>query len=290
MNEISIKHLRYFHALAEHRHFGRAAQACTISQPALSVQIRELETILGSPLVERTTRRIILTPLGEMIAAKATTILDSIEDLGNVARTANKPFNGRFRLGIIPTIAPYMLPRIIQQLIQTYPEINIHPREAITQTLIQDLADSKIDAAIVALPVSELNIEEYPLFDEDFVLVQPTTPKGKHKNKGITASRLLLLEEGHCFRDQAVSYCKNNIALPRDMIEGSSLSTLVQMVGAGIGVTLIPEMAVQQETRAAPVTISRLPEPQPKRTIGLIWRKTNPLRSHLIEMAKHLSA
>jgi LysR family transcriptional regulator, hydrogen peroxide-inducible genes activator len=276
---ITLKHLRYFDALAQQGHFGRAAEICAISQPALSVQIKELEALLGAPLVERGPRQIRLTALGESFALRARDILRSVDELGNLARASTGPLTGRLRIGVIPTVAPYLLPRIIQLLTAEHPALDLRPREAVTQKLVDDLIEGGLDVAIVALPVSEPSLFEHPLFTEEFVLVRPAADAARPvpNPETLRTMRLLLLEEGHCFRDQALSYCRMSPATPRDLMEGSSLSTLVQMVGAGIGVTLIPQMAVAIETRTAPVSVARLPAPPPSRSIGLIWRKSNPL-------------
>lgn len=285
---LSMKHLRYFDALARFRHFGRAAEASAISQPALSVQIRELEELIGSPLVERGSRQIRLTVLGEEFAERARKILHLVDDLGDLARAAGDPLSGRLRLGVIPTVAPYILPEVIKILGQRFGGLDPRPREAITGRLIADLLEGRLDAAVVALPISEPALEEIALFEEEFVLVRAAEDAQKPvpSSDKLLEMRLLLLEEGHCFRDQALSFCKIATAPPRDLMEGSSLSTLVQMVGAGIGVTLIPEMAVAVETRSSDVAISRLAEPRPHRTIGMVWRKTNPLSRSYTEVAE----
>ncbi|MFD1745495.1 hydrogen peroxide-inducible genes activator [Rhizobium helianthi] len=287
MNGLTMKHLRYFEALSRLRHFGRAAEASAISQPALSVQIRELEELIGAPLVERGSRQIRLTGLGEEFAERARTILHLVDDLGDLARNATGPLRGRLRLGVIPTVAPYLLPEVIKTLTLNYPGLDPRPREAITQRLIEDLMEGRLDLAIVALPVSEPALEEFPLFEEEFVLVRPKEDEHKPvpSSDRLQEMRLLLLEEGHCFRDQALFYCNISTSPPRDLMEGSSLSTLVQMVGAGIGVTLIPEMAVAIETRSADVSVSRLAEPRPRRRIGMVWRKTNPLFAPFSQIA-----
>lgn len=282
-----MKHLRYFEALAQHRHFGRAAEACSISQPALSLQVKELEEIVGAPLVERGTRQIRLTGLGESFAARARVILRAVEELGDLARASHRPFSGQLRLGVIPTVAPYLLPSVINSLTQRYPALDLLPRESTTQRLIGELMNGRLDAAILALPVSEPALTAVSLFEEEFFLVRPQADEGKPVPSAETLQdmRLLLLEEGHCFRDQAISFCKISVSPSHDLIEGNSLSTLVQMVGAGIGVTLIPEMAVPVETRSAPVSVVRLAPPRPSRTIGMVWRKTNPLADELVQIA-----
>ncbi|MEY3307436.1 MAG: hypothetical protein RLZZ413_1474 [Pseudomonadota bacterium] len=278
-----MRHMRYFDALAQHGHFGRAAEVCSISQPALSVQIRDLEDILGQPLVERGARQIRLTNLGEAFALRVRAILSMVDELGDLARASHGPLTGRLRIGVIPTVAPYLLPRVIKNLAARYPGLDLRLREAVTQTLITDLLEGRLDTAIVALPVSEPSLTETALFDEEFMLVRPLDDVNKPvpNPEMLREMRLLLLEEGHCFREQALSFCNLSTSVPRDLMEGSSLSTLVQMVGAGIGVTLIPEMAVPIETRSATVSVVRLGQPRPSRTIGMIWRKSNPLADQL---------
>ena len=279
MNNISMKQLRYFDALARHGHFGRAAEACAISQPALSVQIKELEEELGVSLVERGARQIRLTSLGEEFADRAHAILRSVDELGDLARASAGRIAGQLRIGFIPTVAPYLLPAFAAELARRFPDLSLRPREAITEKLLQELLEGRLDTAIVALPVSEPSLVEMPLFDEEFVLVRGVEEANDPvpDPKALREMRLLLLEEGHCFRDQALSFCEMSSPLPRNLMEGSSLSTLVRMVEAGIGVTLIPEMAVPFETRTASVSVVPLPEPRPAREIGMIWRRTNPL-------------
>ncbi len=292
MNPITMKHLRYFEALARHGHFGRAAEACAISQPALSLQMKELEDILGTPLIERGSRQISLTSLGETFAARASDILRAVDELAQLGRAAQGALTGQLRIGVIPTVAPYLLPRVVQVLAARYPDLDLRPREAVTRRLIDDLAEGRLDTAIVALPVSEPGLTEVPLFAEEFLLVRPRADAGKPvpSSEMLREMRLLLLEEGHCFRDQALSFCKMSPAVARDMMEGSSLATLVQMVGAGIGVTLIPQMAVAIETSSAPVTVARLAAPRPSRMIGMVWRKTNPLAEQLADAARAVRA
>jgi len=287
MINVTLKQLRYFEALAQHRHFGKAAEACAISQSALSQQIKELEGVLGSALFERSVRQIDLTSFGEEFAPRVREILRSVDELGDLARASQDRPVGRLRIGVIPTIAPYLLPNIIGQLTRLYPDLDIHVRETITPKLLQELAAGKIDTAIVALPVSEPAFTEIALFREDFVLVRPSEDIDKPipNIETLREMRLLLLEEGHCFREQALSFCQMHTSMPRELLDGSSLSTLVQMVGSGIGVTLIPEMAIGVETRSASVSIARFNWPTPSRTIGMIWRKTSPLTQQLSQIA-----
>jgi LysR family transcriptional regulator, hydrogen peroxide-inducible genes activator len=288
MNTLTLKQLRYVEALAGNRHFGRAAEACAITQPALSMQIKQLETTLGAPLFERSARQVHLTNLGKEFVLRATEILRSVDALGDLARASRDRLVGPLRIGVIPTVAPYLLPTIIGNLMRLHDGLDIHVRETLTPKLIRDLADGRLDAAIVALPVSEPSLTEVALFAEDFVLVRPREDEGKPApdRETLREMRLLLLEEGHCFRDQALAFCNMHSVLTRELLDGSSLSTLVQMVGAGIGVTLIPEMAVAMETRSASVSLARFEAPRPSRTIGMIWRKTSPLVKQLLQISE----
>ena len=288
MINVTLRQLRYFEALARHCHFGRAAEACAISQPALSMQIKELEESLSVALVERSARQVRLTGFGEEFTLRVRDILRAVDELGDLARASHDGLVGRLRVGVIPTIAPYLLPTLIGNLTRMHPGLDIHVRETLTPKLIQELAEGRLDTAVVALPVSEPSFTEVALFAENFVLVRPGEDEGKPvpSSESLREMRLLLLEEGHCFRDQALSFCNIQSALPREMLDGSSLSTLVQMVGARMGVTLIPEMAVPVETRSASVSLARFQDPQPSRTIGMIWRKTSPMDRQLLQVSE----
>ncbi|MEZ5796527.1 MAG: LysR substrate-binding domain-containing protein [Paracoccaceae bacterium] len=288
MKNLTLKQFRYFEAVARHGHFGRAAEACSISQPALSMQIKELEETLGVPLLERAVRQVRLAAFGEVFLVHVRKVLVAVDEMESLARAASGTLSGRLRLGIIPTIAPYLLPAIIARLTALFPGLDLHPRETITPRLLEEVMDGRLDAAILALPVSEPGLTELPLFSEPFVLVRPQTDAGKPMPPldRLGEMRLLLLEEGHCFRDQALSLCRAPTGRPREILDGSTLSTLVQMVGAGIGITLIPEMAVAIETRSAPVMTSRFADPQPTRSIGMVWRRSNPFEPHLRQVAQ----
>ncbi|MGA7806582.1 LysR substrate-binding domain-containing protein [Bradyrhizobium sp.] len=288
MLHVTLRQLRYFDALARHCHFGRAAEACAISQPALSMQIKEMEDALGGVLLERGARQVALTTFGEEVARRVRDILRSVDELGDFARASQDQLVGRLRIGMIPTIAPYLLPTVIGNLTRSHPEIDIHVRETVTPKLLQELMEGRLDTAIVALPVSEPSLTEVALFSENFLLVRPGADQGTAAptSQALRDMRLLLLEEGHCFRDQALSFCSMQSSPPRELLDASSLSTLVQMVSAGIGVTLIPEMAVAVETRSAPVSVTRFKNPQPSRTIGMVWRKTSPLARQLMQISE----
>ncbi len=287
MNKITLRQIRYFEALERRGHFGQAAEACAISQPALSMQIKELEDALGATLIERGARQFRLTTFGEEASRRVREILRSVDELEDCARASRDRLVGRLRIGMIPTIAPYLLPTAIGNLTRMHPELDIHVRETLTAKLIQELLEGRLDAAIVALPVSEPSLAEVALFTENFLLVRPSEDEGAPvpSSETLGEMRLLLLEEGHCFRDQALSFC-NMRSPPRQALDASSLSTLVQMVSAGMGVTLIPEMAVTVETRAAAVSVARFDNPQPSRTVGMIWRKSNPLSDQFLQISE----
>ncbi len=288
MTNLTLKQLRYFDALSRARHFGRAAEISSISQPALSMQIKDLEEGLGAPLFDRGARSVRLTAFGEEFASRAREILRLAEELDDLARVSRNHLAGRLRMGVIPTVAPYLLPQVIARVTQAYPGLDLYLRETITPKLLQELSEGRLDCAIVALPVSEPTLTEVALFAEDFVLVRPKADADLPvpSADSLREMRLLLLEEGHCFRDQALSFCKLQAMQPRELLDGSSLTTLVQMVGAGIGVTLIPEMAVAVETRSAPVSVVGFPPPGPSRQIGMIWRRSNPLARQLLQLAE----
>ena len=292
MINLTLKQFRYFEALARHAHFGRAAEACAISQPALSMQIKEMEETLGTALFERGTRTVRLTGFGEELALRLRPILRAVDELEDLARASKDRLAGRLRIGVIPTVAPYLLPTIIGNLTRANADLDIHVRETVTPKLLADLAEGRLDTAIVALPVSEPSLTEVALFSEEFVLVRPIEDSNKPvpSREHLREMRLLLLEEGHCFRDQALSFCNMQASLPRELLDGSSLTTLVQMVSAGIGVTLIPEMAVAVEARSGAVSIARFPAPEPRRTIGMVWRKSSPLARQLTQIAEVVKA
>lgn len=286
---LTLRQLRYFDALARHGHFGRAAEACSISQPALSVQVKELEETLGVELLERGARQVRLSAFGEDFVLRVRDILRSIDELGDLARASREKLTGRLRIGVIPTVAPYLLPAMIGRLTRDNPALDIHVRETVTPKLLDELAEGRLDTAIVALPVSEASLEEVSLFDEHFLLVRSWEDEEKPvpEREQLQEMRLLLLEEGHCFREQALSFCQigSGSQRPRELLDGSSLTTLVQMVGAGIGVTLIPEIAVPVETRSARVCVARFKDPQPSRRIGMVWRRSSPIARQLHAIA-----
>lgn len=291
MTNLTLRQLRYAEALARHGHFGRAAEVSSISQPALSMQIRELEASLGAPLFERGARQVRPTPFGDEVLPRLREILRGVDELVDLARAARERLSGRLRLGVIPTVAPYLLPRLIAAMAEAHPEIELALRETVTPRLLSDLDEGRLDAAILALPVAEPSLHAVPVLTEAFVLARPGADADLPvpDAEALREMRLLLLEEGHCFRDQALSFCNlDPQSPPREVLEASSFSTLVQMVAAGIGVTLLPEMALAVETRSGGVAVARFPAPEPGRTIGMVWRRTSPLSRGMAEVAEVL--
>ncbi|MDG1936866.1 MAG: hydrogen peroxide-inducible genes activator [Paracoccaceae bacterium] len=288
MINITLKQLRYFDALVRCGHFGRAASDCSVTQPALSMQVRELEGTLGVALIEKGSRPFRLTVFGQQFAQSIGPVLRGVDELGELARASIENPIGVLRIGVIPTIAPYLLPRVIRNLSHHFADVTLKVLEAMTSNLINGVLEGRLDTAIVALPVSEALLMEHTLFSEEFVLVRPPEDAGKPvpNPEKLKEIKLLLLQEGHCFRDQALEFCNISEPLSHDLMDGSSLLTLVQMVSSGIGVTLIPEMAVDVETRAASVATMRFDAPAPARTVGMIWRKNNPLESHLLQISE----
>jgi len=280
---ISAKQLRYFLAVAKQKNFQKAADECAISQPALSMKIKELEGTLGQ-LIERGSKKFYLTQTGQALVNKAENIIQSFDDLKHLANKGDGI--NQLSIGAIPTVAPYLLPRIIKTISKQYKNIVIEPKEAVTDKLVSYLITGKIDLAVLALPTYEPLLTEVHLFEEEFLLIRNIKDANKPipNNKELTNMKLLLLEEGHCLRSQTLSFCKVT-SVPKNIMEGTTLTTLVQMVSSGIGVTLIPEIAVPFETRSAKVSISKFLQQKPKRAIGLVWRKSNPLLRQFTEIA-----
>lgn len=280
---ITLKQLRYFAAVARHRHFGRAAQECHVSQPALSLQIQELEAQLDCQLVERQRGAISLTETGREIAERARRILLEASDLVDHARHRPHLLSGELALGVIPSIAPYLLPATLPMLQRRHPTLGLHLRESQTHTLLDELTDGRLDVALMSLPVDRSGLETLPLFDDPFLLVMPLEggPKatGFTPEQALSGDNLLLLEEGHCLRDQALSFCGATRSGSRRQYGASSLSTIMQMVANGFGATLMPAMALAIELRSEmPVKLFAFAEPAPSRAIGLVWRRSSPRR------------
>lgn len=280
MNRPTVQQLRYAVAVAEEGHFGRAAQACYVSQPALSTQVRELEAKLGVQLFERTPRGVLVTPAGTEIVERARRILREVDDLCEVAAGAGGDLGGSLRLGVIPTIAPYVLPEAIPRIEAAQPGVELYLREDRTESLVAQLQAGDLDLLLLALPLNRPGIEELALYDEPFLLAVP-----EHHRLASTAScsvadlageRLVLLEEGHCLRDQALAVCDLAGAGGLVEVQGTSLPTVVQMVGSGLGVTLLPATAVDRDVHpGARVVLRDLGPTPPTRTVGLAWRASS---------------
>lgn len=287
---ITLRQLRYLGALAEHRHFGRAAEACSVTQPALSMQIRELEQQLGVDLVERRSGEVALTDIGVEVARRADDVLTATRDLTDFARHRGKLLTGRLQLGIIPSLAPYVLPKILPVLQQRYPELRVELRETQTKPLLEELTHGQLDVVMLALPVDGAEIESIRLFDDTFLLAVPASDPRRTRARvaadDIDQERLILLEEGHCLRDQALAYCATARRNAPMGFGATSLATVMQMVANGYGVTLVPKVAVDVEVRDERVKLLRFAAPEPGRTIGLAWRRTSPRKVDFVALGE----
>lgn len=292
---LSTRQLRYFEALARHRHFGRAAEDCAVTQPALSMQIREMEAHLGVRLLERGRGGVRLTPAGEEAATRARGVLAALADMERTLRDHGSLLEGRLRLGVIPSIAPYLLPRLLPELGRRHPGLEIALRESQTASLVAELAEGALDLVVLSLPVEHPDIEVMALFDDPFVLAVPEAaddfPGPRALPDAIRAGDLLLLEDGHCFRDQALSVCRAADGGRLRQFGASSLATLVQLVSNGQGVTLLPHMHVAQEGGRIPrVRLLPFDDPVPARTVGLAFRRTLPRRDDVETVAAMVRA
>lgn len=288
----TIRQLRYFDALARHAHFGRAAEQVHVTQPALSMQIAEFEKELGVPLVERQARGTALTEEGAEVARRARAILLAVEDLADYARHHRGPLTGSLRVGVIPTIAPYLLPRVLPWLKELYPELRLRLRESQTAVLIDEVLAGQLDTALLALPVEEDAIETMALFDDPFLVAMPQNHPLAGKNEvstfDIAGEPLLLLEEGHCLRDQTMAVCRNAGVKQFDTFGATSLSTLSELVINGYGLTLLPEVCVPFEARRRRLAVRPFVSPAPKRTLCLAWRKTSPRKTDFLAFGRTL--
>jgi LysR family hydrogen peroxide-inducible transcriptional activator len=287
---VTLRQLRYLAALAEHRHFGKAAEACAITQPALSMQIRELEQFLGVALVERRPGEVALTDIGVEVAGRGERMLAAARDLIDVARHRGRLLTGRLAFGVIPTVAPYLLPKILPVLLRRYSDLRVELRETQTRVLLDELSRGVLDVVMLALPVPEPDLETIRLFEDPFLLAVPAgDPHSETARVGaddIDLERLILLEEGHCLRDQAVAYCGNIPHAGAMRLGATSLATVMQMVANGYGVTLLPQIAVDVEVRDRRVKLLRFSPPQPGRTVGLAWRRTSPRKADFVALGQ----
>lgn len=287
---ITLKQLRYLSALAEHRHFGRAAEACSVTQPALSMQIRDLERQFGVQVVERRPGDVVLTDIGLEVAGRSRQILAAVRDLVDFARHRSGVLTGRLTLGVIPTLGPYVLPRMLSTLQRSYPELQIELRETQTRILLEELARGQLDAVMLALPLNDPDLETMGLFEDPFLLAVPATDRRfdtkRVSPRDIEHDRLILLEEGHCLRDQAVAFCSSERGGGTMGLGATSLGTVMQMVANGYGVTLVPQIAVDVEVRDERVKLLRFAPPEPGRTVGLAWRRTSPRKVDFIALGQ----
>jgi LysR family transcriptional regulator, hydrogen peroxide-inducible genes activator len=279
----TIRQLEYAVAVADAGHFGRAAAACGVSQPGLSTQLRQLEDQLGVRIFERTSRRVVLTPAGARVVAAARDVLMRCDDLAEVASAAREPLAGVIRLGVIPTVGPYLLPRALPRVRKEYPKLRLVLREEQTDRLVAALRDGKLDAILVALPLAEVDLEAQPLFREPFLVAMPAghrlARRGAHgtlREADLAGEDVLLLEDGHCLRAQALQVCQRAGAREPGRLHATSLGTLVQMVANGLGITLVPASAAAVEIRPdAGLALKAFAPPAPAREIGLAWRKAS---------------
>ncbi len=288
----TLRQLRYFEAAARLGHFGQAAAECAVTQPALSMQIKEFEEALGATLFERRPGEAVLTPLGREIAERASRILLAVNDLAAIATHRGKVLSGPLSLGIIPTLAPYILPRLLVHLQKTYPGLRLELREAQTKAMLAELSRGELDLVMAALPVESGDFESEHLFDDRFLLAASADAASRSRidPETLDPAKLILLEEGHCLRDQALSFCAPERGVTRTGLGATSLSTVMQMVANGYGETFIPEIAVATETRGRRLSLQRFTAPEPSRRIGLVWRKTSPRRKDFLALAEAVLA
>jgi len=286
----SLAQVRAFVAVADALHFGTAASRLGISQPALSAALASLESLLGVQLVERTTRRVLLTPEGDALLPRARSVAEAVDGLVDAA-AGQQALAGRLRIGVIPTVAPYLLPSLIRRIRRDLPDLVPEVREEQTARLIDDLSAARLDVAIIALPAGVAGLHEIPIYDEGFVLVVPTG----HRYAGSTnlspaslgGQNLLLLDEGHCLRDQVLELCRSAAVdgATSSAARTTSLATVVQLVSSGLGTTLLPETALAAESRRGALAVARFTDPAPGRRIGLVYRASSARGAAYAELA-----
>lgn len=291
----TLKQLQYLVALRDHGHFGRAADSCFVTQSTLSAGLRELEALIGVTLVERTRRVVRFTPMGDRIAAKARRVLREAEELGELAQAAGRPLSGDMRLSVIPTIAPFVLPRILPRLRRDYPDLKLYLREETSGAACEGLQNGRTDCVLLALPFACGDVAVRPLFDDRLFVAFPEQEYAPCPTSlaasDIDETRLLLLEDGHCLKDHALSACNRPELRAEATMLGTSLHTIVQMVDNGLGVTILPEMAISAgilentQVAARPLDASH-----PMREIALVWRKASPRERDFHLLADMLAA
>ncbi|GAB3744479.1 DNA-binding transcriptional regulator OxyR [Lysobacter olei] len=288
---MNLRDLTYLVALADHKHFGRAAEACFVSQPTLSTQIKKLEDELGVALVERAPRKVMLTPAGREIASRARQIVADVEQMKEVARRSRDPEAGTVRLGLFPTLGPYLLPHVVPCIRARFPRLELLLVEEKSSEILADLRTGKLDVGLLALPVHDDQLHTEFLFDEPFLLAVPEAhPLARRKDLALddlARERLLLLEDGHCLRDQALDVCQLAGASEMSGFQATSLETLRQMVAANVGVTLLPALAVKPPVaRSSDIHLIGFRDPQPSRQIAMVWRRSSAMQEFLMELAR----
>jgi LysR family hydrogen peroxide-inducible transcriptional activator len=293
MADLKLKDLRYLVAVADTRHFGRAAERSFISQPTLSAQLKKLEEYLGVQLIERAPKRVQLTPAGEEIVERARRILDASDQIVELARGHRDPLAGRLRLALLPTIGPYLLPNVATRLRKHLPRLELMLYEYQTDLMLEKLHSGEIDVGILAFPVPMDGLESYELYKEPFMVAVPSAhllaQRNSIKVSDLDHETLLLLEDGHCLREQALDICSSTDVHEKQDFRATSLETLRQMVAAGVGITLLPELAGRGAYgNARGVVIKPFAKPTPTRTIGAVWRKSSARRAAILALCKQV--
>ena len=288
---MNLRALQYFVKLAELKHFSNAAEACYVSQPTLSTQIKKLEEELGVQLVERAPRQVMLTPIGKEVARRAQIVLSDLRQIETLTRNSKDPSAGFLKIGIFPTLAPYLLPHVVPHIRRSYPKLKLQLLEEKTENILELLKQGRLDAVLVALPIEDDTLVREILFEESFLLAVP----GQHplaESDTVAVSdlkdeELLLLEDGHCMREQALEVCELAGAREKTEFQATSMETLRQMVAADVGITLMPSMAVSPPIAQTPnLTVRRFSGRNPKRTIAMAWRSSSALHDFLMELAE----
>lgn len=286
---MNFRDLQYLIALTDYAHFGKAAEACFVSQPALSMQIKKLEDTLGVQLIERNNKTCLLTDIGKTIAEQAREIINRLESMRETARQAADPLSGKLNLGVIPTLAPYLLPHIIPGITKSFPKVTTYLMEEQTAKLLEKIKQGKCDAALLAIPVADDDLKVLPLFEEEFMLaLYQSHPLAKHKSisqKDLENKILFLLEDGHCMREQALSVCHLAHASEAKAFQATSLETLRHMVASKAGITLMPKLSCKSKDGISYIPFSK---PQPKRVIGLVFRLSSPKKLLLESLADQI--
>jgi len=277
----TLRQLEYVVALARELNFRQAAAGCHVSQPALSSQIQQLEAQLGVVLFERDKRSVQITPAGEELAGRAQKILDQVEEMVASVQGTTGKLVGSLRMGVIPTVAPYMLPNFVGEVHEKFPDLKLYLREEQTSRCVEQIERGELDVALLALEADLGDLHTVPLFEDPFMVVlspgHPLAERDEIKEEDLAKERLLLLEEGHCLRAQVLKLCEHAATEDLDILGGTSLTTLMQMVNSDMGITLLPQMAVEKEVASASgVIVKPMPEPRPYRTIGLVCRDKSP--------------